>query len=1298
MAMTAESGESEGGPRPGWRTWAAVLALYVASVTLVTYPMVLHARTQLPSTVDPLQHLTVMRWYKACLLEGRSPFRDPGLQYPVGAPIGNFSPLHFQALLFVPLSLAGAGDVVAFNLVWFLGFLLTGLGTFALAWYVVRDRGCAAVAGLLAMFGGPMMMHSHAHLELITVGWFPIFLLAWLRFVDRPSRGRLAAAAASYVLVAMSAAYYAVFAVFPAALYASWRLVPEVRVEGWGWARRRLPWVAAFAGVAGGLVLAVFSGHIWAKVQGYSLGRPRAEFDRFGAPLWGYFVPTSGHWLGGLMPVDLYSATGTVGEAVSYLGIVSLLMIHHAAVRRVRFPRAGYWWAALGLMVLLSMGAHLRIGTHAVDLPGAWLWRSFFAFRLIRVPARFNLFAIVAAAVVAAAGLKHLLGRLDRRPAGRGLALAGVMALAVADLRTGPYESAPPPGLPACYKAIRDRDPAATFLEVPLASSGSAEQLGAADGYWQTLHGAPSTGGYSGQPNARFDDLMAWPSPFGYWRLAEPGYPRKDPEGLTVDLTSGVDFDDLAWLYLATHKLKYVVLHKWATTVGTRAMHLDDLRARLAPAKVFEDDITAVYESARLKPPAQPVLLCTEGWRQGFGWRGKLCRPIGREAQLAVFNPDADRPLTITLQAAAAARSRAVSVWAGGRQVASWRVPPGRTRGLREPAVPAPRRDGEAFRPGRRRIHPQAEPAGERRGGHAALQPPRRRGRPEGGGGRAGGGRRAAEVGPMRTPEEGRIMPRYTRAAVAIPVAMLFAFGLWFRVSSLEALPEPDGDEAWYAVQYHRLLHGEPFSAQTPHGNPLSPFHAAIEVPLLLAFRPSLWILRMPSVIAGILAVILTYALGARLLDRRTALMASALMAVLPVAIIASRTGYESCQGPLYGLLLIWLAHRRKAAGLAAGLAACYFFVHPTMLFLIPVLLAVFLAQSLALPAGDPARRPWRIAVRLAMLAAVGLGLGLHTLLRPRIMQIAGDLHMGLKGPHDPVEFLTLLGRLYFGVGLRTSRVEDCAFWLIVPAALLLGTERLIWARRWDRLAYVGGLLGSVAALFVMGGSHIVIGGATRFGYFLITPSVLASACLADALLVRPAAGPRATIRRVQYAGLLALGWGLLLGCRLDCLTRDRLFDGPPRVRESAWTLRTDERDPKQEAYRIIAADIDRGGDGRAAGAGHIIIAEDWWTHRPIQYLALERGDVRVYRVRELMMGTTEYLGFLRGQLQSGAYAVVYPGQPMELALKLQIPPGEVRSWDVTQDGVKCLTVFRREPIAATAAAAGPARFVEVRR
>ena len=59
--------------------------------------------------------------------------------------------------------------------------------------------------------------------------------------------------------------------------------------------------------------------------------------------------------------------------------------------------------------------------------------------------------------------------------------------------------------------------------------------------------------------------------------------------------------------------------------------------------------------------------------------------------------------------------------------------------------------------------------------------------------------------------------------------------------------------------------HSFRFEFLTPTGNPLIPFHTGIEVLLLLVSRPAFWILRIPSVISGILAVILAYALGSRI-------------------------------------------------------------------------------------------------------------------------------------------------------------------------------------------------------------------------------------------------------------------------------------------------------------------------------------------------------------------------------------------------------------------------------------------------
>jgi hypothetical protein len=132
-------------PSPGWRALVGFAALYAACVAIATYPLVANFRSAVPgSTADPMHVLWAMRWYMACLLEGRSPFLCPEIQYPVGAPPGFFDPVRLRAILCIPLWFALHDDMTCYNVMFFPAFLSTGLGTFLLAWYVVRDLGWPA--------------------------------------------------------------------------------------------------------------------------------------------------------------------------------------------------------------------------------------------------------------------------------------------------------------------------------------------------------------------------------------------------------------------------------------------------------------------------------------------------------------------------------------------------------------------------------------------------------------------------------------------------------------------------------------------------------------------------------------------------------------------------------------------------------------------------------------------------------------------------------------------------------------------------------------------------------------------------------------------------------------------------------------------------------------------------------------------------------------------------------------------------------------------------------------------------
>ena len=231
---------------------AAVAASYFACSAVATDPVIRTFATELPGELtDPLEHLWIMRWSKACLLEARSPCFSPGLQTPTGVPLGYFPTMHLQTLAYLGLGLVTSNDVAIFNTIWFFGFVSTGLGTFILARAMVGSFWPSWLGGLGTMLCGPMLMHAHGHLETMQMGGVPLFLLAWLRFVDRPTRGQLALAAGMYLLVVAGAPYFAVLCVFPAAWYVAWSGWTTRRDRRLGWARERAGWLVGFGLAAG---------------------------------------------------------------------------------------------------------------------------------------------------------------------------------------------------------------------------------------------------------------------------------------------------------------------------------------------------------------------------------------------------------------------------------------------------------------------------------------------------------------------------------------------------------------------------------------------------------------------------------------------------------------------------------------------------------------------------------------------------------------------------------------------------------------------------------------------------------------------------------------------------------------------------------------------------------------------------------------------------------------------------------------------------------------------------------------
>lgn len=679
---------------PGRRTWqiaatlGLVVASYLACASAATFPVVLTFGSRLPGQLtDPLEHLWLMRWSTTCLLEGRSPFYCPELNAPTGVPLGYFPTMHVQTLAFVVLGLITDSDIARFNAIWFAGLVGTGLGTFVLAWWSVRSVLPAWLAGLGAMLCGPMQMHAHGHLETMMMGAVPPFLVGWIRFVNGPNRARLAGSAGLYLLMVACAPYFAVLAVFPAAWYAGWAWLASEKGSRRAWISSRLGWMLGFGAIALPGVALLFASQVWAAWHGYPMARTRYQFDQLGAPGWSTFIPSPLHDLGKYALPDIFEATGythRMSECSSYLGVVTLGLLAYAALARVQFSRAGYWWSVLALMVVLSWGSELDLGWARPSMPAGWIYGVFPPFHLIRVPARFNLFAAVCAAVPASAALAALLGRIGR-PGLRMLAAASLAGLMLADLAMVPFETSLIPPMPAVYRDLTYRGADASVVDAPMFGSNEGQVFSSLWGYWQSIHHARTTAGYPGLPNVAFEAEVVRNSPFWAARLLDPTYLASSrPERFGP--VEGCDPRDYAWLFLTAHRLDRVIVHQGAWTDPKYAAGNSRLKALLAEAKVFEDADVAVFARDRLSPPKGLAWLCAEGFRPRLAKPDSWSYGVLKQARLEVVNPIPDRPLILELvDASAFARKRLVRLVEGDREIGRWEVKPGDRTTLETP-------------------------------------------------------------------------------------------------------------------------------------------------------------------------------------------------------------------------------------------------------------------------------------------------------------------------------------------------------------------------------------------------------------------------------------------------------------------------------------------------------------------------------------------------------------------------------------------------------------------------------------
>ncbi len=398
--------------------YAYYFVVYLILAMAVFFPITLHMNSVVPgSGGDTYQSLWGIWWvsYSTFVLH-TSLWHTSLLYYPIGANLvyETFSPL--LAILSAPFQLISIP--FAYDLMFFFGFAISGIGMYVLAKYLIKNNYAAFFAGLVFSFSAAHVAQSYAHIQWMVMGFVPLslyFLLTmmeegnahrarssfWLglSFVFASFMGGIEEGIMVIVLIVAVIVYYlaikekrafviskkfvkySVFALIAAFVLGSWGFIPILHV--------------------------IANPSQSSTVNQYTLAQSSLWSDN----ILSFFVPS---YYNGLFNngnsnfmYGIYETDPT--EQIAFVGYIALILALYGLYKE-RGNRVAIAFAIGAIFFAwLAIGPYLKIGTAVTSIPGIYmLYHALPGFNVFREPGRFDMVAMMFVGLLAAYGIAHL--------------------------------------------------------------------------------------------------------------------------------------------------------------------------------------------------------------------------------------------------------------------------------------------------------------------------------------------------------------------------------------------------------------------------------------------------------------------------------------------------------------------------------------------------------------------------------------------------------------------------------------------------------------------------------------------------------------------------------------------------------------------------------------------------------------------------------------------------------------------------------------------------------------------------
>lgn len=467
-----------------------LITLSFTLLTLIlTYPVIFRLSTHfMCDGGDGFQNMWNMWWLKTSLLNlHTNPYYTTYLHYPDGISLlfQTFNP--FNGLISIPLQFLFRMEIT-YNLVVIFSFIMSGIGMYLLARYLIKNRLAAFISGVIYTFCPFHFAHGLGHLQLIAMEWMPFYILYMIKTHREGGWKNGVLGGLFLILTALCSWYYLIYSGFITCIYLIYHLIANREsVLSKNFGRNILILFVTFWVCMSPLFGAMF----YAKTTQEFVGEHNPE--NWSADLTSFLVPSAISTYGRAWFASIWGKwKGNTAENSNYIGYIVLGLSIFALIK---YRDSRFWGIVALFAFVMALGPYLRVmgkQYRVVPLPYQLFHRYIPFFSFTGVPERFDImlkFSLAIMSGYAVSGIYNKFGNIKVKY----VFIVLISVLVIMEYLAIPYVTTKVEFSKFYYEMAKDED-VYGVIDIP---------SGAVTLYLATIHEKPLVGGYVSRPSEK---------------------------------------------------------------------------------------------------------------------------------------------------------------------------------------------------------------------------------------------------------------------------------------------------------------------------------------------------------------------------------------------------------------------------------------------------------------------------------------------------------------------------------------------------------------------------------------------------------------------------------------------------------------------------------------------------------------------------------------------------------------------------------------------------------------------------